>query len=119
MEIIACCGLVCHTCPIYLATRLEEEEERTKMRQEIVRICKEQYGINYSLEEITDCDGCQTTGEKLFIACRSCRIRQCAKTKRLENCAYCDGFPCEHLATIFQTEPTARTRLETVRSKRI
>jgi hypothetical protein len=115
-EIVAYCGLTCQTCPIYLATRQENKEEQARMRAEIVRLCKEQYGMNYELEDITDCDGCRTEGERLFSACRNCPIRKCARGKELENCAYCAEFACGKLEAFFSTDPTARIRLEAIRS---
>ena len=39
-ELLAFCGLSCQTCPIYLATRQENFEEKTRIRIEIVRLCK-------------------------------------------------------------------------------
>jgi hypothetical protein len=32
---MAYCGLVCQTCPIYVATRRENREEQARMRAEI------------------------------------------------------------------------------------
>jgi hypothetical protein len=94
-EIIAYCGLACHTCPIYLATRQENKDEQRRMRAEISRLLKEQYGMNYQPEEITDCDGCRTDGVRLFSGCMNCLIRKCAREKGLENCAYCTEYACE------------------------
>ncbi len=115
-EIIACCGLVCQTCPIYLATRQENKEEQARMRAEIAQLCKEQYGVNYEPEDITDCDGCQTEGERLFSASKNCPIRKCARQKGLENCAYCTEYACGKLEAFFSTDPTAKTRLDEIRS---
>jgi hypothetical protein len=115
-EMIGYCGLTCQTCPIYLATRQENKEEQARMRAEIVQQCKEQYGMNYELEDITDCDGCQTEGERLFSACKNCLIRKCAREKELENCAYCTEYACGKLEAFFNTDPTAKTRLDAVRS---
>jgi hypothetical protein len=115
-EIIAYCGLICSTCSIYLATRQEDKEEQARMRAEIARLCKEQYGMNYAPEDITDCDGCPTEGERLFSACNHCLIRKCAREKGLENCAHCTEYACEKLAAFFATEPAARTRLDKIRS---
>jgi hypothetical protein len=66
-------------------------------------------------EDITDCDGCRTEGGRLFSACKSCLIRNCAKQKELENCAYCSEYVCERLEAFFTTESTAKTRLDAVR----
>lgn len=111
-EIIAYCGLTCHTCPIYLATRQENKIEQKKMRVEIVSLCKEKYRLNYKLEDIIDCDGCLTEGERLFSACGTCPIRKCAREKKLINCAYCPDYACENLKQFFNTEPTAKARLD-------
>jgi len=114
-EMIAYCGLICQTCPIYLATREENKVEQLRMRAEIARLCKEHYGIEYKPEDITDCDGCRTEGGRLFSACKNCLIRNCARQKRLENCAYCSEYPCDKLELSFAMEPSTRTRLDEIR----
>lgn len=115
-EKVAYCGLTCQTCPIYLATRQKNKNEQTRMRSEIVKQCQEHYGIQYKLEDITDCDGCTTQGERLFSASRSCLIRKCARGKGLENCASCALYACEKLEAFFKTDPAARKRLDAIRS---
>lgn len=114
-EAMAYCGLICKTCPIYLVTREKNKVEQDRMRDEIVRICKEKYGLAYKREDITECDGCRTEGGRLFLACPTCFIRNCAKQKGLENCAYCREYACESLKALFATEPAARTRLDEMR----
>lgn len=114
-EMISYCGLTCQTCPIYLATRQENKEEQLRMRSEIVKLCKEHYGINYRLEDITDCDGCRTEGGRLFSACKSCQIRKCAREKEVENCAHCTEYACEKLEAFFGTDPAAKTRLDEIK----
>lgn len=116
-EMTAYCGLTCQTCPIYLATRQENKEERARMRTEIVKRCKEQYGIKYKLEDVTDCDGCQSEGERLFSASMNCPIRKCAREKELQNCAYCTEYACNKLEALFKTDPDAKARLDAIRSR--
>ena len=116
-EGVAYCGLTCQSCPIYMATRQENKNNQARMRVEIVEQCKERYGINYTLEDITDCDGCRTEGGRLFSASKNCAIRKCAREKELENCAYCTEYACGMLETFFSTETTAKTRLEAIRSR--
>ena len=114
---MAYCGLTCSTCPIYLATRQEDPGEQARMRDEILRLCQEQYGLSYTFEDITDCDGCHSEGKRLFSACQACPIRNCAREKKLENCAVCPEYACEKLESFFVSEPDARSRLEAIRSK--
>ncbi len=87
------------------------------MRAEIVKACKERYGIIYGLEEITDCDGCRTEGGRLFSGSRNCPVRKCAREKGLENCALCPEYGCEKLESLFGTEPAARTGLDETRRR--
>ena len=115
-EMVAYCGLTCQTCPILLATRQENREEQARMRAEIARLCKEHYGMDYTPEDITDCDGCRTEGGRLFSASTNCAIRKCAREKGLENCAYCPEYACSKLEAFFRTETAARTRLDKIRS---
>ena len=115
-EAMAYCGLTCQTCPIYLATREENKAEQERMRAEIAQLCQEQYGMEYGQEEITDCDGCQTEGGRLFSACKNCPIRNCAGHKGFENCAYCSEYVCERLEAFFATDPTAKARLDETRN---
>lgn len=116
-EIIAYCGLVCHTCPIYLATRLKNKAEQARFRAEIALLYKKQYGLNYSADDITDCDGCLTGGERLFAACRNCAIRRCAQERKLESCARCPEYACDKLEAHFSMDPCARTRLDVIRDR--
>jgi len=116
-EITAYCGLACQTCPIYLATRQDNEEERARMRVEIVKLCKVHYGINYNVDDITDCDGCHAEGERMFSASKNCPIRKCARGRELENCAYCTLYACEKLEAFFKTDTAAKARLNAVRER--
>jgi hypothetical protein len=115
-EMVAYCGLICRTCPILLATTQKNKEEQARMRAEIVRLCEEHYGLQYTVEDITDCDGCMTEGGRLFSAGRNCAIRMCARDRKLENCAYCSEYVCATLEAFFRTETAARTRLEAIRN---
>jgi hypothetical protein len=112
------CGLICHTCPIYLATREESREGRQKKRTEIARLCREQYGLQYEPEDITDCDGCRSESGRLFSGCGNCRIRSCARQRELENCACCGEYACAKLEAFFIMEPAAKARLDEIRRSR-
>ena len=116
-EILAYCGLYCHSCPIFLATREKDEEKNYKMRGDIAQQIKEHYGREYRPEDITDCDGCRTESDRLFSGCRKCQIRKCARQKRAENCAYCDEYACEKLEELFKMEPNTRKRLDEIKTR--
>ena len=114
-EIIAYCGLVCHSCPILLATRDKNREKRDKMRADITVQIREHYGMEYRPQDINDCDGCKSEIGRLFLGCRKCEIRKCAREKSIENCAHCNEYACERLEKFFATDPEARKRLDVIR----
>jgi Protein of unknown function (DUF3795) len=109
------CGLNCHTCPIYLATRIEDKAEQLNARTEIARMCREEYRLMYNVEDITDCDGCSTKTEILFPGCSQCGIRNCALERGFESCALCPDYACDILKEFYIKDPTARTALEEIR----
>jgi hypothetical protein len=114
---ISYCGLYCDTCPIHLATLETDKEMQRNKRFEIAKLCREQYGMDYNPDDITDCDGCRTENGRLFSGCKTCEIRKCAIEKRVENCAYCDEYACEKLKAFLVKEPIAETRLNELRNK--
>ena len=114
-EIIAYCGLMCHTCPIYLSTREKNDEKKHKMRIEIAQEIKKIYGQDCKAEDVTDCDGCKTESGRLYSGCRQCEIRKCASQKNIENCAHCSEYACDRLDKLFNTEPQAKERLDEIR----
>jgi len=116
-ETIVYCGLVCEGCGIYLATREKDPDKQKKMRIEIVRILKEEFGQEERPEDITDCDGCKMENGRLFSGCKNCEIRKCAREKSIENCAHCNEYACERLDRFFTTYPEAKLRLDVVRSE--
>jgi hypothetical protein len=116
-EIIAYCGLSCHSCAIYLATREQDPKKKREMRVDIAKQIKEHYGQECKPEDVTDCDGCKTETGRLNSGSKNCHIRKCARQKGLENCAHCNEYPCEELEKLFTTDPDAEKRLNVIRSE--
>ena len=115
-ETISYCGLNCHTCTIYLATREKNEDKKFQMRVEIAQQIKKIYGQECKPEDVTDCDGCKTENGRLFSGCKECEIRKCARQKGIENCAHCNEYACERLDRFFTTYPEPKSRLDVIRS---
>lgn len=116
-NLLSYCGLICKTCPIHLATIQENEDERARIKTEIVKKLEGIYNLKYTVEDITDCDGCKSEGGRLFSSCKKCLIRKCAREKKVENCAYCSEYACGKLETFFKKDSPAKTRLNAVRNK--
>jgi hypothetical protein len=62
--------------------------------------------------------GCITETGRLFLECRNCPIRKCAKEKELESCAYCEEYVCKILEEFFATEPSVKTQLDKRRKQK-
>ena len=114
--ILSYCGLICQSCPIYLAGRETDTVKKEKMVADIISVCKEVYNVTYSHADITPCDGCMSQTGIIFSSCKNCRIKKCAIEKGLANCAYCDDYVCDNLLELFKSDPAARTRLDEIRS---
>lgn len=113
---VSYCGLACETCPIYVATREPDQDKRAKMRLEIAEVCTKHYGVNYEAKDINDCDGCRSRG-RLFFGCDGCRIRNCAIARDIEDCAHCKEYVCGELEAFFIKDPSARARLNEIRTR--
>ena len=114
-KVISCCGLICETCPIKLATKEKNKEKQYEMRADIARQIKEHYGEEFKPEDVTDCDGCKTEGGRLFSGSKNCHMRKCARQKGFENCAHCDEYACERIEKFFATDPDAKARLDAIK----
>ena len=112
-KMIAYCGIVCTDCRAFIATQRNDK----KLKEEVVKA--------WSTEkeplkpEDINCDGCLTTGQRLFKFCEVCRVRLCGREKGVKNCAHCREFPCEKLTGFWKafniTE--AKATLEEIRRR--
>jgi hypothetical protein len=110
-EMIAFCGLGCHECGAFLATKENNNQKRAKVAQEWSKLFK----VDISPEDI-NCDGCQSDEGRLFNYCNVCEIRKCGKERGIINCGYCDVYPCGKLNFIFSNTPDAKNRLDKINS---
>ena len=110
-EMIAYCGLVCHECEAFLATKNDDDKKRIKVAKQ----WSKQHNTIFERQDI-NCDGCKSQTGRLFKFSRSCRVRQCAKEKDIETCGYCPEYPCEKLNPIFKAAPGVKERLDALKS---
>lgn len=108
--VVGACGIVCSTCPAYIATQTNDDSLRAKTAQE----WSEMFKADIKAENI-NCDGCPSNGPRLFAHCLECGIRKCAREKKLANCAACPEYACSQLQEFFAMVPQARETLEELR----
>lgn len=95
-EIIAYCGLICNECPAFIAT---EKNDRKQMK----KLAREWSSENYKVSpEEVKCTGCHAESKVVFKFCIECEIRKCGIEKAIDNCGYCDEYPCEKLNIPFK-----------------
>ena len=103
---IVYCGLDCAKCPVWVATKNNDEELRKKTA--------EQWGID--IDKLY-CSMCNMEEGELFYFCAECPIRACAKEKEFSTCAECSEYPCDKLAEPFEKYPEQKQNLDAIREK--
>lgn len=88
-EMLARCGYRCDLC----AARSKDPA----VRQKLVDGWRKYFRLQRYTAENVQCDGCLNDGKLADI---NCRVRPCVIEKGIENCAYCDEFPCEKLKAV-------------------
>lgn len=109
-KMIAYCGLNCSYCDAYLAT----QEDNDSKREEIAQKWSKLYKAEIRPEQI-NCEGCKSNGRRFF-HCEVCEIRQCCKSKNIDNCAVCNEYMCDTLSSFIRLAPDAGIALEKLRS---
>jgi hypothetical protein len=108
-EIIAYCGLACHECGAFVATRENDDQKRAEVARQWSRMFK----ADIKPENI-NCKGCLSREEPLFSHCKICEIRSCGMGKGIANCGACADYPCPKLDFIFKGVPAAKERLDEI-----
>ncbi len=106
----AFCGLNCSTCPIYRATRESDPAKRRMEREEIAATILAGYGRKLTAGQVTDCDGCKSDTGRLFSGCTECQVRECARERKVDSCAFCPAYPCDKLRTLMLLENRSANR---------
>ena len=107
----AMCGLPCHECGAFQATRDNDDARRA----EIAKEWSQMYNAELTAADI-NCTGCSPDGGTLFQHCTVCEIRKCGVARGVANCAYCDDYACEKLEEFFKMVPDCQTTLDGIRS---
>ncbi len=108
-EMIAYCGLVCTSCPQYIATRNDDDVAKEKIAKHI----EDKFGLYYTPEEI-NCDGCLSSGGRLIGFCNTCEVRKCGIERSVVNCSDCADQPCDKLKKIHEFSPDAKDAYKTL-----
>jgi hypothetical protein len=112
----AYCGLDCAKCEGYIATQANDREALEHTAEK----WRKQYNSREITAESVICDGCAKDGRLSGYCNFICKIRSCAREKKVENCAYCSDYnTCKELSEFFAYTATAEAKatLERVYSK--
>ena len=110
-EMIAFCGLACHECGAFLATKNDDD----KKRAEVAQLWSKKFNTDIKPGDI-NCDGCLSDSGLVFNYCKVCKIRKCGREKDIANCAHCRDYACEKLEKFFEMVPDAKKQLDEIRS---
>lgn len=106
-KIIASCGIECHECPAYKATKNNDDV----LRKETAKNWSKMFDADIKPENI-NCLGCHS--DVLFAHCKECEIRKCNTDKNLKNCSECEGYTCEKINNFFTMVPDAKKVLDSL-----
>lgn len=110
VEMISRCGLKCNECGAFKATKADDDN----MRRQVAANWSMMYKADIKPEDI-NCEGCLSTGKKVFSHCNVCEVRKCAVEKDVPNCAHCSRYICEKLDNFLEKAPENRELLEKIR----
>jgi len=96
---IAKCGCDCSQCPSY-KNNLRTLEDRNHCSAGWQRC----FGIRLSPEKLRTCDGCSVPDHEREVYYLNCRVRKCAQTNYMDNCACCSIYPCDDLLQIHSAQ---------------
>ena len=111
-KIIAPCGIICSSCPAFLATRNND----TIAREKIATQWSQDYETNIVSQDI-NCEGCLE--EVHFKYGEDCPIRKCCLDKGFTSCSECPDYSCGKLENFFGFVQEAKLNLDKLRQKRI
>jgi hypothetical protein len=84
------CGLNCETCPIFIATKDDDNQSRIKALKEFSNLYGEFLGGHRVKQEDMNCRGCQSG--YVFVGCMTCPVRKCCRQKKFATCANCSKY---------------------------
>lgn len=102
---LGACGIKCESCDCYIATKNNDDA----LRETLAKNWTSEYDFNFT-KEMINCSGCMEEGAKIG-HCYECKFRNCAISKNIDNCKYCNEFPCKELDDFHKNVTEARDNL--------
>ena len=104
---ISRCGLDCAICEAYLATRDNDDNAR----REIAEKWRTLYHNPKVKPVDINCLGCNSSGP-YYQHCSECGVRQCAVSKKVDNCGRCGEYPCVKITEFHKVVPEAKVNCD-------
>ncbi len=107
---IGCCGDDCDCCPRYTGTVNSDRESLKKTAEIWFRMG---WRDRILPPDELRCNGC--------ISVKSCAygIKECCSEKKIDNCGYCDGMPCDRLKKMFAGAEEAKKTIKALLEEEI
>jgi len=118
-ENIAMCGLDCDSCPMFIATKNNDD----RLREETAKEWSERYKAKgfsrppLKPEDI-NCYGCLSQTGLLFLYCRKCEVRLCGLKKGVRNCGECEEYRCDALIKLHNRTTSGKGVCDRIRDSR-
>ena len=88
------CGIYCEACDILQTYKTGRKSKLASFwNEKAIRKYHSGMGSDVSAQSCAiHCEGCKS--DSLFINCAACKIRECARSKKVEHCIECNEYPC-------------------------
>jgi hypothetical protein len=110
-KIIAFCGISCSDCPAYRATMANDDELR---RDVAGKWGSDAFPLT---PDDIHCLGCPVMDGEVMEFVKKCKVRLCASSKGVVNCAHCEAYACDLLQKVWSyvSDKEAKGNLEGIR----
>lgn len=107
-KLIGACGIECHNCDAYNATKNNDDELRKSTAEKWGKM----FNANIDPKDI-NCLGCHS--DMLFSHCRECGIRKCNTDRAQKNCSSCSDYSCDKISEFHNMVPDAKAVIDSLR----
>lgn len=116
---IACCGLVCNECDIFLLPVDRTVQDKIIPWFKAQGWLKEEEGPAEVIARNMYCKGCHSVRTQVHWSANCTILSCCVDEHKLANCSQCDAFVCERLTTWAGQDARYSQALDRLRGMRV
>ncbi|TYB31707.1 MAG: DUF3795 domain-containing protein, partial [Candidatus Mcinerneyibacterium aminivorans] len=104
-KMLSYCGIKCHNCPVYRASKIKNNYKKEKLARKW-----SERGYPLHASDI-NCPGCKADNKSVPPFVLKCNIRECAEYKNINYCSDCSEYPCQKSDMLYLQIPSTKENL--------